>query len=341
MASPGPRCRAAWWSNFAVIAAIGIACRSLGLVATSLAVIRSQAALRLRESRREAEIGRRREGQRPRRAARSKRRCKGQYLPNPGFLAIMSHELRTPLNAIIGFSEMMTAELFGPLGSERYKSYVADIAQSGTHLLKVINDILDLSRIDLGRLKPDVGRTDIVGVLEQAVRMVTPIATKAGVVIALVAAPGLPGAPADARLLKQALLNVLSNAIKFTPDGGSIHVLAKYLPDRSVVVEIRDTGIGMTADQIQLALEPFVQVDNSLHRKYEGAGLGLPLAKAFIELHGGRFEIESKPGRGTVIRFAVLAAAASAAGWARPASGTWSSLTGAQDAGQDASPCSA
>jgi len=303
---------AAWWSNFAVIAAIGIAA-SLGLVATSLAVIRSQAALRLREGRLEAEIGRRREAEAETR--RSLEEALRANTAKSGFLAMMSHELRTPLNAIIGFSEMMTSELFGPLGSDRYKSYVADIAQSGTHLLKVINDILDLSRLDLGRLKPDVDLTDILGVLEQTVRMVTPIAAKAGVVIALVAAPGLPGAPADARLLKQALLNVLSNAIKFTPEGGSIHVLAKYLPDRSVVLEIRDTGIGMTADQIQLALEPFVQVDNSLHRKYEGAGLGLPLAKAFIELQGGRFEIESTPGRGTIIRF-VLVSPLSAAGWA-------------------------
>jgi two-component system, cell cycle sensor histidine kinase PleC len=303
---------AAWWSNFVVIAAIGIAA-SLGLVATSLAVIRSQTALRLREGRLEAEIGRRREAEAETR--RSLEEALRANTAKSGFLAMMSHELRTPLNAIIGFSEMMTSELFGPLGSDRYRSYVADIAQSGTHLLKVINDILDLSRLDLGRLKPDVDLTDILGVLEQTVRMVTPIASKAGVVIALVAAPGLPGAPADARLLKQALLNVLSNAIKFTPEGGSIHVLAKYLPDRSVVVEIRDTGIGMTADQIQMALEPFVQVDNSLHRKYEGAGLGLPLAKAFIELQGGRFEIESKAGRGTVIRF-VLVSTLSAAGWA-------------------------
>ena len=295
--------RAAWWPSFLMILAIAIAA-AIGLLTSSLAVLQGQRIVRQRESRLEAEIQRRREAEAETR--RSLDEALRANTAKSGFLAMMSHELRTPLNAIIGFSEMMTAELFGPLGSERYKSYVADISQSGTHLLKVINDILDLSRIDLGRLKPDVGRTDIVGVLEQAVRMVTPIATKAGVVVALVAAPDLPGIPADARLLKQALLNVLSNAIKFTPQGGSIHVLATHRPDHTMAVEIRDTGIGMTQDQIELALEPFVQVDNSLHRKYEGAGLGLPLAKAFIEVQGGRFEVESKPGRGTIIRFVLL-----------------------------------
>ncbi|MEI9984392.1 MAG: HAMP domain-containing sensor histidine kinase [Aliidongia sp.] len=137
---------------------------------------------------------------------------------------MMSHELRTPLNAIIGFSEMMASELFGPLGSERYKAYIADIAQSGTHLLKVINDILDLSRIDLGRLKPDVDLTDIMGVLEQTVRMVQPIATKAGVVIALVAAPACRAPRPMRGLLKQALLNVLSKRHQVHAPGRSIHV---------------------------------------------------------------------------------------------------------------------
>ncbi len=296
--------RAAWKPGFLMILTIAIAA-SLGLITASLAVLEGQRIVRQRENRLEAEVQRRRDAEAETR--RSLDEALRANTAKSGFLAMMSHELRTPLNAIIGFSEMMTAELFGPLGSERYKSYVADISQSGTHLLKVINDILDLSRIDLGRLKPDVGRTDITAVLEQTVRMVTPIGAKAGVVIALVAAPDLPGIPADARLLKQALLNVLSNAIKFTPQGGSIHVLATSLPDRTLAVEIRDTGIGMSQEQIELALEPFVQVDNSLHRKYEGAGLGLPLAKAFIEVQGGRFEIESKPGRGTTVRFVLPA----------------------------------
>jgi signal transduction histidine kinase len=298
-----------WRPSFLVILAIAVAA-TIGLLTSSLAVLQGQREVRQRESRLEAEIQRRREAEAETR--RSLEEALRANTAKSGFLAMMSHELRTPLNAIIGFSEMMTGELFGPLGSERYKSYVADIAQSGTHLLKVINDILDLSRIDLGRLKPDVGLTDIGGVLEQAVRMVTPIAAKAGVAIVPDLATDLPGVPADARLLKQALLNVLSNAIKFTPQGGSIHVLASHQADRPVVVEIRDTGIGMTQEQIQLALEPFVQVDNSLHRKYEGAGLGLPLAKAFIEVQGGRFEVESKPGRGTAVRF-VLAAQPGAA----------------------------
>ena len=298
-----------WWSRFRAIAAIGLLA-VIGLCLANLAVIRGRAALRLREERLDAEMARRREAEAETR--RSLEEALRANTAKSGFLAMISHELRTPLNAIIGFSEMMTGELYGPLGSDRYKGYVTDILLSGTHLLSVINDILDLSRLDLGRLRPDVDMTDIFGVLEQTVRMVTPMATKAGVVLALVAAPGLPSAPADARLLKQALLNVLSNAIKFTPHGGSIHVLAKYLPDRSVVIEIRDSGIGMTQAQIELALEPFAQVDDSLHRKYEGAGLGLPLARAFVELQGGRFEIESKPGRGTVIRFALPAQAAAA-----------------------------
>jgi signal transduction histidine kinase len=292
---------AGWVSGFTVIAVIGIAA-AFGLSAVTLAFHRGRAALIARENRLEGEIARRREAEAETR--RSLDEALRANTAKSGFLAMMSHELRTPLNAIIGFSDMMANEMFGPLGNDRYKAYVADIAQSGTHLLRVINDILDLSRIDLGRLKPDVDLTDVVEVLEQTVRMVTPMAAKAGVAITLAAAPGLAGALADARLLKQAVLNVLSNAVKFTDQGGTVQVSANRLPDDgALVVEIRDTGIGMTADQIQLALEPFQQVDNSLHRKYEGAGLGLPLAKAFTEIQGGRFEIESVPGRGTAIRF--------------------------------------
>jgi signal transduction histidine kinase len=297
---------ASWQPIFAVIAATGMAA-AFGLLTATVAVRRGQTALVQRERRLEAEIARRREAEAETR--RSLEEALRANTAKSGFLAMMSHELRTPLNAIIGFSEMMSNEMFGPLGNERYKTYVADIAQSGTHLLKVISDILDLSRIDLGRLKPDVDTTDVLGLVEQTIRMVTPIASKAGITVALTAPRDLPGAVADARLLKQALLNVLSNAIKFTMEGGRIDVRAQTLPDDALLIELRDTGIGMTPDQLKLALEPFMQVDNSMHRKYEGAGLGLPLAKAFIELQGGTFEIHSEPGRGTTIRFVLQEAA--------------------------------
>jgi signal transduction histidine kinase len=291
---------AAWWANFVIIAAIaGIA--ALGLSLTSLAVLRGQAALHRREASLKTEVQRREDAE-----AQTSRSLEDALRANTAkseFLAMMSHELRTPLNAIIGFSDLMVSEMFGPLGSERYKIYLADILASGNHLLAVINDILDLSRVDLGRVKPDIGPTDISTILEESIRMVSPIAEKAEITIDSRAVERLPAVHADGRLLKQALLNVLSNAIKFTPRGGRVEVVAKHLTNRTAVIEMSDTGIGMSPEQVALALKPFVQVDNSLSRKYEGAGLGLPLAKAFIELQNAEFAIDSRPGRGTTIRF--------------------------------------
>jgi signal transduction histidine kinase len=225
------------------------------------------------------------------------------------FLAAMSHELRTPLNAVIGFSEMMTAEAFGPLGAKKYHEYAADIRASGTHLLSLINDILDLSRIDAGEGKLDEGDTDLRDVIAQSLRMMAHQAEAAGVALTSEIAPGLPSFRADKRRLKQTLINLLGNAIKFTGAQGSITVRA-WSENGGAKISVADTGIGIAAHDIPRALERFGQVDSSLARKYEGAGLGLPLAKHFMEMHGGSLSLESTPGIGTTVTVSLPAARA-------------------------------
>jgi signal transduction histidine kinase len=221
------------------------------------------------------------------------------------FMANMSHELRTPLNAIIGFSELMTAELFGPLGSPAYLGYATDILHSGRHLLDIINDILDISKIETGRMElnlEDVGVSELIGSCRRAIE---PKAQKAGLALHTDVPDDLE-VVADAVFLKRIMLNLLANAVKFTPNG-TVTVAAQRLaasPDQPEIVElvVTDTGIGMTADEIKIAMTPFRQVDGSLSRKHEGTGLGLPLAKSLIELHGGTLTIESKPDAGTTAR---------------------------------------
>ena len=216
------------------------------------------------------------------------------------FLANMSHELRTPLNAIIGFSEIMERELMGPLGTATYRDYSRDIHESGRHLLDIINDILDLSRIEAGRMELREEGCDPAHMVAACLRMIRERAETARVTVVADVAAELPHLWADERLIKQVLLNLLSNAVKFTPAGGRITVQAR-VDGGCATFSVRDTGIGMTAEQIPLVLKPFIQVDSSLARRYEGTGLGLPLAKSLIELHGGRLNIESTPGRGTTV----------------------------------------
>jgi len=217
------------------------------------------------------------------------------------FLAVMSHELRTPLNAIIGFSDILHRELFGPLGSGRYRGYAGDINQSGRHLLELINDILDLSKAEAGKLElldEPVALEEVVG---RATAMIAPRAEEAGVRLTAV----LPETPlwlrGDRRRLLQMLLNLLSNAVKFTPAGGRVTLSARA-GEAGLELLVEDSGIGIAAEDLQRVQEPFIQLDSAMTRQREGTGLGLPLAKRLIELHDGRLEIESEPGRGTRVR---------------------------------------
>ena len=216
------------------------------------------------------------------------------------FLAAMSHELRTPLNAVIGFSEMMKLEAFGPLGNKRYLDYSKDIHSSGVHLLALINDILDLSRIDAGEGKLDEEELDLGDVIGQSLRLVAQQAETGGLVLASSCESGLPPVRADARRLKQALINLLANAVKFTPPKGQVSVRA-FRTEAGIAIAVSDTGIGIATQDIPRALERFGQVDSTLARKYEGAGLGLPLAKQFMELHGGALTLESTLNVGTTV----------------------------------------
>jgi signal transduction histidine kinase len=217
------------------------------------------------------------------------------------FLATVSHELRTPLNAIIGFSEMLTLELFGPLGHRRYRDYAVDIHHSGVHLLEVINDILDLSRIDAGDTRLDEENVDLRKLIGQSLKMIRPQALAAGVELVAEVEATLPVMRADPRRLKQALINLLGNAVKFTPAKGRITVAARETT-LAVELSVADTGIGIAGEDISRALERFGQVDSRLSRKYEGVGLGLPLARQFVELHGGMLTLHSTVNIGTTVR---------------------------------------
>ena len=215
------------------------------------------------------------------------------------FLANMSHELRTPLNAIIGFSEIIKNQLLGPVGATRYREYATDIYRSGTHLLDIINDILDLSKLEAGKLDLHEREISVPDVVEDCLRLVRERAHQAGLRLTTEIAPDLPHLWADQRLVKQILLNLLSNAIKFTARGGQVTVAARIADSGELALVVADTGIGMSAADIEIALTPFGQVDSALTRRHQGSGLGVPLVKSLIERHGGRLAIASQPGAGT------------------------------------------
>ncbi|WP_085904537.1 ATP-binding protein [Kiloniella majae] len=216
------------------------------------------------------------------------------------FMALMSHELRTPLNAILGFSEILADEMFGPLGSPRYKDYARDVNESGTHLLELINDILDLSKAEAGKIELHEEHFEINNVVQRCNKMLSGRAEQASLSVLLQLEAGLPSLCGDERRIKQVLINLISNAIKFTLPGGSI-TIATHISGRGLELSVIDTGIGMSSSEIPKALAPFGQVDSSLSRKHEGTGLGLPLSKRLTELHGAQFLIESEPNVGTSV----------------------------------------
>ncbi|MDX9688962.1 MAG: ATP-binding protein [Alphaproteobacteria bacterium] len=217
------------------------------------------------------------------------------------FLANMSHELRTPLNAIIGFSEIIRDQLFGAVGQEQYIEYAGDIHDSGSLLLSLINDILDMSKIEAG--KRELAETVLN--LEEAMRSVTRLVAaraKAGKVRLTMSVPQtMPGFRAEERAMKQVLTNLLTNAVKFTPEGGSVSLTADLSPEDEIVITCKDTGIGMSKEEIPIALAPFGQIESALSRKNQGTGLGLPLTRALVELHGGTLDLHSEVGNGTSI----------------------------------------
>jgi two-component system cell cycle sensor histidine kinase PleC len=211
----------------------------------------------------------------------------------------MSHELRTPLNAIIGFSEIMESNLFGPLGAEKYHEYCGDILNSGQFLLDVINDILDMSKIEAGRIRLDFEDLALDPLLGEAMRVVSARAQDKQLRLVARISPGLR-LRADRRALKQVALNLLSNAIKFTPEGGSVTVRGRAT-DHCIVLGIADTGIGIAKDALAKLGRPFEQVESQLTKSHQGSGLGLAIAKSLVELHGGSMRIRSTLGRGTLV----------------------------------------
>jgi two-component system cell cycle sensor histidine kinase PleC len=215
------------------------------------------------------------------------------------FLANMSHELRTPLNAIIGFSEIMESGMFGPLGADKYREYCHDIRGSGQYLLDVINDILDMSKIEAGRMRLDFEDVEVGNLLADALRVVSGRAEEKRLEVTSKIAPDLHLC-ADRRALKQIALNLLSNAVKFTPEGGRITVRGRISGDTAVIA-IADSGIGIAHDALKKLGRPFEQVESQLTKSYQGSGLGLAIAKSLAELHGGSMRIRSTVGIGTVV----------------------------------------
>ena len=214
------------------------------------------------------------------------------------FLATTSHELRTPLNAIIGFSQLIRNQIFGPM-PEKYLRYVGDIEDSGKHLLEIINDILDIATVESGRFDLTEEDVDMRQVIAASLRLVHTRAAKSNITMSVNVPAGLPRLRADHRRVKQALLNLLGNAIKFTPQGGSIIVSAGVEDDGSLTISVADTGIGIAKDDLARVTQPFFQVDNSLARRNEGVGLGLPLVSGFMHRHGGTLSLTSELGKGT------------------------------------------
>jgi len=217
------------------------------------------------------------------------------------FLANMSHELRTPLNAIIGFSEVLRERMFGEV-NEKQLEYLKDIHESGRHLLSLINDILDLSKIEAGRMELEVSRFDLPSALSNAMTLIRERAQRHGIGLNLEVDERLGELSGDERKFKQIMLNLLSNAVKFTPDGGRVEVSARRY-DGMIEVSVKDTGVGIAPEDHEAVFEEFRQVGSDYAKKHEGTGLGLTLSRRFVELHGGKIWVKSQLGQGATFTF--------------------------------------
>ena len=316
--------RAAFWKSVAAIVTIfglvgGILALSLSMIirrfegSLSLAdrerdEAYAQSETRVEERTRDLsrEVARRERTEADLRAARDQaefaNRSKSEFLAN------MSHELRTPLNAIIGFAQIIRDEMFGALGSAKYRDYAADINDSGQHLLDLINDILDLSKIESGKAELYEDDFDVTPLLRSALNMVRERAISGDVTLETEIPDGLHALHADERKLKQILVNLLSNAVKFTKPGGVVTLRTWCNVRSGYLFQVEDTGIGMAQEDIPRALAQFGQIDSALNRQYEGTGLGLPLSKTLTELHGGTLDLQSEPGVGTIVTLRLPAA---------------------------------
>jgi PAS domain S-box-containing protein len=245
--------------------------------------------------RREAELRQARD------AAEAGNRIKSRFLAN------MSHELRTPLNAIIGFSDILARGLFGPLGDRRYTEYAADIGTSARHLLGLLTDILDMAKLEAGQMALVEDEIDVEALLAGAVRLLRLRAEERGIELVVAPSSGLPPVRGDALRLRQILLNLITNAVKFTPEGGRIEASARMEEDGGLALLVRDTGCGIAADDLERVFQPFVQADGSAGRRHEGAGLGLSIARSLAELHGGTLSLAARPEGGTEARLVLPA----------------------------------
>ncbi|MGA8949917.1 MAG: HAMP domain-containing sensor histidine kinase, partial [Xanthobacteraceae bacterium] len=220
------------------------------------------------------------------------------------FLAKVSHEIRTPLNAMTGFAEVIIAERFGPIGNERYRDYIKDIHAAGTHLVSMLNDLLDLSRVETGQIELTFVNVDLNALTQQCVGIMQPQANRARIIIRTSLTPGLPPIVADERSLRQIVLNLIANSIKFTGPGGQVIVSTVFTDSREAVLRVRDTGAGMSEKDIATALEPFRQIATSGSWGSGGTGFGLPLTKALTEANRANFSIKSAPNAGTLVEIA-------------------------------------